>query len=121
MDVEKEIHNSTPSLASSTYYHDSKELNEPSAENSLHRGLKARQISMIALGGAVGTGLVIGSGSALTRGGPLGLFLGYGFVGFVCWLVMVGLGEMAAYLPHSKGFAGYATRFVDPALGPCYY
>ena len=33
------------------------------------------------------------------------------------YLVMVGLGEMAAYLPHKKGFAGYATRFVDPALG----
>ena len=32
-------------------------------------------------------------------------------------LVMVSLGEMAAYLPHRKGFAGYASRFVDPALG----
>lgn len=30
---------------------------------------------------------------------------------------MVALGEMAAFLPHKKGFAGYATRFVDPALG----
>ncbi|KAF7338336.1 AA-permease domain-containing protein [Mycena venus] len=115
MDDEKQIQNST---SESLYYHDSEELNEPSAENnSLHRGLKARQISMIALGGAVGTGLIIGSGTALTRGGPLGIFLGYGFVGFVCYLVMVGLGEMAAYLPHSKGFAGYSTRFVDPALG----
>jgi len=35
----------------------------------------------------------------------------------VCYLVMVALGEMAAFLPHKKGFAGYATRFVDPALG----
>jgi amino acid transporter len=45
------------------------------------------------------------------------LLLGYAYVGFVCYLVMVSLGEMAAYLPHKKGFAGYATRFVDPALG----
>jgi len=30
---------------------------------------------------------------------------------------MVSLGEMASFLPHKKGFAGYATRFVDPALG----
>ncbi|KAJ7470714.1 dicarbixylic amino acid permease [Mycena latifolia] len=117
MDDEKKDHNATPSLGSETYYHDSQELNEPSAEDSLHRGLKARQISMIALGGAVGTGLIIGSGTALTQGGPLGILLGYSFVGSVCYLVMVGLGEMAAYLPHSKGFAGYATRFVDPALG----
>ncbi|KAF7294979.1 AA-permease domain-containing protein [Mycena indigotica] len=103
------------------YYHDPNELNDPtSVDHSLHRGLTARQISMIALGGAVGTGLIIGSGTALTRGGPLGLFLGYLYVGAVCWMVMVGLGEMSAYLPHSKGFAGYATRFVDPALGTFY-
>lgn len=38
---------------------------------------------MIALGGAVGTGLIIGSGTALRRGGPLGLLLGYSFVGYV--------------------------------------
>ena len=46
-----------------------------------------------------------------------GLLLGYSFLGFVCYLVMVSLGEMAAYIPHKRGFAGYATRFVDPALG----
>jgi len=82
--------------------------------------------------------LIIGSGTALVRGGPLGLFLGYSFVGAVCYMVMIALGtcssqffvkkqscstslfwtgEMAAYLPHKKGFAGYSTRFVDPALG----
>ncbi|KAI0064602.1 hypothetical protein BV25DRAFT_1823006 [Artomyces pyxidatus] len=72
---------------------------------------------MIALGGAVGTGLIIGSGTALVRGGPLGILLGYSFVGAVCYMVLVALGEMAAYLPHKTGFAGYATRFVDPAFG----
>ncbi|KAF7304841.1 AA-permease domain-containing protein [Mycena kentingensis (nom. inval.)] len=124
MDAEKnEKFSDTPSVASASvdrnYYHDAElELHDPTAANeSLHRGLKARQISMIALGGAVGTGLIIGTSTALPRGGPLGLFLGYMFIGFVCWMVMCGLGEMAAYLPHSKGFAGYATRFVDPALG----
>ena len=30
---------------------------------------------------------------------------------------MVSLGEMSAYIPHKRGFAGYATRFVDPAVG----
>lgn len=39
--------------------------------------------AFIALGGAVGTGLIIGSGTALRRGGPLGMLLGYSFVGFV--------------------------------------
>lgn len=55
--------------------------------------------------------------ASLIIGIALGLFLGYSYVGFVCYLVMVALGEMAAFLPHKKGFAGYATRFVDPALG----
>lgn len=44
------------------------------------------EIYTAALGGAVGTGLIIGSGTALRRGGPLGLLLGYSFVGFV-WQV----------------------------------
>ncbi|ESK96929.1 dicarboxylic amino acid permease [Moniliophthora roreri MCA 2997] len=119
MDPEKLKH-SDSSVKSSSIEADevyNEELHEPPKEEALHRGLKARQVSMIALGGAVGTGLVIGSGTALQRGGPLGLLLGYAFMGFVCYLVMVALGEMAAYLPHKKGFSGYATRFVDPAMG----
>ncbi|KAH7910728.1 dicarboxylic amino acid permease [Hygrophoropsis aurantiaca] len=84
---------------------------------SLHRGLNARQISMITLGGSLGTGLILGSGTALTRGGPLGLFFGYSFMGMICYLVMISLGEMGAYMPHKKGFAGHATRYVDPAFG----
>ncbi|KAL7408848.1 amino acid permease/ SLC12A domain-containing protein [Mrakia frigida] len=82
-----------------------------------HRGLKSRHISMIAIGGAVGTGLVIGSGQAIGRAGPVGLLIGYIVMGAVCFFVMVSLGEMATYLPHKQGFAGYATRFVDPSLG----
>lgn len=113
------IEKGSPSLSSDVVDvdNDPNHLHDPRAEDTLQRGLKARQISMIALGGAVGTGLIIGSGTALRRGGPLGLLLGYSYVGFVCYLVMVSLGEMAAYLPHKKGFAGYATRFADPALG----
>jgi amino acid transporter len=38
-------------------------------------------------------------------------------MGMVCYFVMISLGEMGAYLPHKKGFAGYATRYVDPAFG----
>ncbi|GAA6037372.1 hypothetical protein JCM8097_008535 [Rhodosporidiobolus ruineniae] len=83
----------------------------------LHRGLGPRQISMIALGGAIGTGLVIGSGSGLAKGGPVGLFIAYVIMGFCCFGVMLALGELATFVPHKKGFSGYATRYVDPALG----
>jgi len=89
----------------------------PQKEDTLHRGLKSRQISMIAIGGAVGTGLIIGSGTALQRGGPLGMLLAYSIMGMICYLVMCALGEMASWIPHRKGFSGYATRYVDPALG----
>ncbi|KIM29116.1 hypothetical protein M408DRAFT_128424 [Serendipita vermifera MAFF 305830] len=72
---------------------------------------------MIALGGAVGTGLIIGSGTALRRGGPLGILIGYSVLGTICYFAMISLGEMSAYLPHKKGFAGYSTRFWHPAIG----
>jgi len=72
---------------------------------------------MIAIGGAIGTGLIIGTGAALARGGPAAIFITYSIAGFMVYLVMCALGEMAAWLPLSSGFTGYATRFCDPALG----
>ncbi|KAF2397984.1 amino acid permease Dip5 [Trichodelitschia bisporula] len=83
----------------------------------LHRGLKARHITMIAIGGAIGTGLIIGTGSALAKAGPGSILISYTLVGLLVYVVMCGLGEMAAWLPMGEGFAGYATRFCDPALG----
>jgi len=83
----------------------------------LHRGLKSRHITMIAIGGAIGTGLIIGTGKALAQSGPASILIAYTTVGLLVYVVMTALGEMAAWIPHSSGFAGYATRFVDPALG----
>ncbi|KAE8146309.1 amino acid permease/ SLC12A domain-containing protein [Aspergillus avenaceus] len=83
----------------------------------LHRGLKARHITMIAIGGAIGTGLIIGTGEALAKAGPASILISYSVVGLVVYTVMCGLGEMAAWLPLSSGFTGYAVRFCDPALG----
>jgi len=83
---------------------------EISADTALHRGLKARHITMIAIGGAIGTGLIIGTGVALARAGPGSIFIAYSIIGFVVFLVMSALGEMAAYLPMSSGFTGYASK-----------
>jgi amino acid transporter len=83
----------------------------------LHRGLKSRHITMIAIGGAIGTGLIIGTGKALQQSGPGSILISYTFTGFLVWIVMCALGEMAAWLPHASGFSGYASRFCDPALG----
>ncbi|KAM5435791.1 amino acid transporter [Microsporum ferrugineum] len=90
---------------------------ESDPNTSLHRGLKSRHITMIAIGGAIGTGLIIGTGAALAKAGPGSVFISYLVVGFVVWIVMSALGEMAAWLPLASGFTGYAVRFCDPALG----
>ncbi|KAM0282163.1 hypothetical protein ACHAQH_003203 [Verticillium albo-atrum] len=90
---------------------------ETTPETQLHKGLKARHITMIAIGGAIGTGLIIGTGKALAQAGPGSIFISYTLVGFVVFLVMAALGEMATWLPLSAGFIGYASRYCDPSLG----
>ncbi|KAJ5333509.1 dicarboxylic amino acid permease [Penicillium brevicompactum] len=85
--------------------------------NDLRRGFKARQVNMLAIAGALGTGLIIGTGTALSRGGPGSLLISYTLTGAVIYFVMTALGEMASLLPMSRGFDGYASRFVDPAFG----
>jgi amino acid transporter len=50
-------------------------------------------------------------------GGPASLMIAYIVLGFNVWATITALGEMGAQYPMKKGFAGYATRFVDPALG----
>lgn len=53
----------------------------------------------------------------VVRAGPGAILISYAFMGFIVYLVMCGLGEMATWLPRSSGFTGYAVRFCDPALG----
>lgn len=96
---------------------DSVSGNNVAESERLHRRLAARHLSMIAIGGALGTGLLIGTGTALERGGPGAVLLTYSLVGFVVYLMMCALGEMAAWLPIPSGFQGHAARFVDPAMG----
>ncbi|KAH8110671.1 amino acid permease [Phellopilus nigrolimitatus] len=83
---------------------------------TLRRQLKSRHISMISIGGVIGTGLFLGTGSGLANGGPLGLLLAYMIVGSLCYSVMVSLGEMISYLPVPGGHIKLAERFVDPAF-----
>ncbi|KAI8712746.1 AA-permease domain-containing protein [Fusarium sp. LHS14.1] len=85
--------------------------------NDLKRDFKPHQVFMFSIACAIGTGLVIGSGSALSRGGPGSLLIAYMVIGLTVFFVMTALGEMATFLPMNKGFGGYATRMVDPAFG----
>ncbi|KAI9248287.1 amino acid permease-domain-containing protein [Phascolomyces articulosus] len=81
------------------------------------RGLSARHIQMISLGGCIGTGLFLNSGQNIAIGGPAGALIGYCVVGIMVYCVMTCLGEMATFLPVSGSFNHYASRFIDPSLG----
>ncbi|KAF3008282.1 hypothetical protein E8E14_003755 [Neopestalotiopsis sp. 37M] len=82
----------------------------------VRQGLKQRHIQMISLAGAIGTGLFLGSGSALAKGGPLGAFLGYTFTGILASSVALAVGELGALVPLNGGIVRYSEVFVDPAL-----
>ncbi|TNY24002.1 amino acid permease [Rhodotorula diobovata] len=83
----------------------------------LKRNMSSRHVAMISIGGAIGTGLFLGTATALERGGPLGLFLGYSIMGTIVYSVMVALGEMASALPVPGGQVTLAARFVNGPLG----
>ena len=83
----------------------------------LRRNLKARHLNMIAIGGAIGTGLFVASGQTIAEAGPGGALTAYALIGVMVWLVMQSLGEMSAYLPVAGSFQEYGTRFVSPSFG----
>ncbi|KAI8135711.1 hypothetical protein DUD61_000641 [Geotrichum candidum] len=91
---------------------------ESSMENTqVKRGLKQRHVSMIALGGTIGTGLFIGTGSAIGSAGPAGSFISYCFFATVVYSLANSIGEMATYIPITGSFTVFCSRFVSPALG----
>ncbi|KAJ5226064.1 amino acid permease [Penicillium chermesinum] len=86
-------------------------------DDGLHRNLQARHLSMIALGGALGSGLLISTGTALAKGGPAAILIAYCFIGLIVATVLFAMGEVATWRPISSGFPGYGAAYVDPALG----
>ncbi|KIX89727.1 gamma-aminobutyrate permease [Staphylococcus microti] len=86
-------------------------------EKKLNRGLQSRHISMIAIGGAIGTGLFIATGGVIAQAGPGGAILAYLIIGVMLYFLMSSIGEMATFYPVSGSFSSYSTRFVDPSLG----
>ena len=86
-------------------------------EAKLQRRLRARHLNMIAIGGAIGTGLFVASGATISQAGPGGALIAYALIGVMVWLVMQSLGEMAAYLPVAGSFQEYGRRYVSPSFG----
>jgi len=89
---------------------------ESEFEERLERGLKERHIQLIALGGAIGVGLFLGSATAIKTAGPA-LLLSYIVGGIFILFIMRSLGELAVAYPVSGSFSAYAGKFLGPLAG----
>jgi amino acid transporter, AAT family len=89
---------------------------DEAVQEDFHRGLKERHIQMIAIGGAIGVGLFLGSAKAIQQAGP-SLLVSYAVAGVAIFLIMRALGELLLYRPVAGSFATYADEFVGPWAG----
>ncbi|APD36140.1 amino acid permease [Burkholderia pseudomallei] len=85
-------------------------------EKGLRRGLSSAQMAMIAIGGAIGTGLFLGSGFAIGLAGP-GVLVSYAIGALIALLLMGALAEMTVAHPTSGSFGAYAEHYVGPLAG----
>ncbi len=97
----------------------------PSPNDALHQGnsaplkraMSTRHLVMLSLGGAIGTGLFLGSGEVIAQTGPVGAILAYVLGGLIAYMVMLCLGELAVHMPVSGSFGAYANKFIGPGTG----
>jgi L-asparagine permease len=79
-------------------------------DEGYRKDLAPRQLQMIALGGAIGTGLFLGAGGRLASAGP-GLFIAYAVCGAFVFLILRALGELVLHRPTTGSFVSYAREF----------
>src|SRR6202453_63842 len=85
-------------------------------EQGLHHQLTAGQMTMVAVGGSIGTGLLLGSAAALEVAGP-GVILSYIIAAFIAYTVAMALGELASMHPAAGSFAVYGELYLNQYLG----
>ncbi|ATY65928.1 general amino acid permease AGP3 [Cordyceps militaris] len=85
-------------------------------DSGVKRGLKNRHLSMMALAGIIGPGLLVGAGGALNSGGPASLLIGFGVIGLIAFAIMQSLGELTTLYPGGGSFVSLAERLVDKSF-----
>ena len=85
-------------------------------EQGLKRELTARQMAMVAVGGSIGTGLLLGSGAAIQVAGPA-VVLTFVLSALISWTVAMALGEMSAVHPAAGSFGVYADLYLNRWAG----
>ncbi|RSL99464.1 hypothetical protein CEP52_009701 [Fusarium oligoseptatum] len=85
-------------------------------DSGVKRGLKNRHLSMMALAGIIGPGLLVGAGGALNKGGPASLIIGFGVIGIIAFSIMQSLGEVTTLYPGGGSFISLAERMVDKSF-----
>lgn len=83
----------------------------------LSRTMKSRHLMMLSLGGVIGTGLFLNVGYTINQAGAGGAIVGYLIGGFLLYMVMTCLGELAVHMPVTGSFQTYATKYIHPTAG----
>ncbi|MCT9071430.1 amino acid permease [Cupriavidus gilardii] len=91
-------------------------MHADNTDRALHRGLKNRHIQLIALGGAIGTGLFLGIAQTIKMAGP-SVLLGYAIAGIVAFFIMRQLGEMVVDEPVAGSFSYFANKYYGNFAG----
>ena len=91
-------------------------LSESVEQDGLHRSLSNRHLQLIAIGGAIGTGLFMGSGKTISLAGPSILFI-YMMIGLLVFFVMRALGELLLSNLNYKSFIDLSTDLIGPWAG----
>lgn len=95
---------------------ESSDLNEKHGHQTLKRGFKDRHISLLALAGIIGPGILVGA-ALPTSNGPLSLLIGFGVIGLIAFSMMQSLGELSTLYPLGNVFSTLGNKFIDRALG----
>jgi AAT family amino acid transporter len=90
--------------------------NEVGQESGLRHQLSAGQMAMVAVGGSIGTGLLLGSAAAMEIAGPA-VILSFLLAGFLCWTVTMALGELSTVHPAAGSFGLYADLYLNSWAG----